>query len=178
MHADPRRLDRRWASTTRRTPVTKQSHGDVVFQEPPAGLLTYPTNRVIALMEDPDNVGNAIDELVAAGFSSGDMHVLCGPSGAERLGLSGRRSLGGCLYRYSRPVEGREDLKTYARHMKRGGLVVSIPAEADRVEIVARVVEKHGGHEMTHYGKGRRVQLEPWPDSVDEPQPPPGSGVG
>lgn len=158
--------------------MTEKSHGDVEFQEPPAGLLTYPTNRVIALMEDPDCVGDAIDELVAVGFSSEEMHILCGPSGAERLGRSARRSLGGSLYRYSRPVDGREDLRTYARHMQRGGLVVSIPTEADSVETVARVVESHGGHEMTYYGKGRRVRLESWPESMDELQPPPGPDAG
>jgi hypothetical protein len=160
--------------------VTEQSEGDLVFREPPAGLLTYPTNRVFALMEDPDGVGDAIDELVAAGFATDDMHIMVGPSGADRLGRSDRRGslVDGCLYRFSRPAEGREDIRTFARHMNRGGLVVSIPVEADTVDVVHRVVESHGGHKTTYYGKGRRVELEPWSDRVDEPQPPAGSGAG
>jgi hypothetical protein len=154
--------------------VIEQS--DLVFREPPKGLLTYPTNRVIALMEDPDGVGHAIDELAAAGFATDDMHVLVGPSGAERLG--GRRPFGGCLYRISQPLEAREDLTTYARHMKSGGLIVSIPVEPTTVDVVHRVVDSHGGRKMTYYGKGRRVELGPWADRVVEPQASQGSGAG
>jgi hypothetical protein len=100
------------------------------------------------------------------------MHILCGLTGAESLDRSGRRQpLGVHLYRFSRHSGEREDLKTYARHMDRGGLVVSVPVDPDSVEVIARVVERHGGHGMSHYGRGRRVTLAPASDGAEDPQP-------
>jgi hypothetical protein len=65
------------------------------FRAPPVDVPTSPVNRVIAVMDDPDEVASAIGHLVEVGYEREQIFVLCGPSGAERLDLSGRHHGGG-----------------------------------------------------------------------------------
>jgi RNA-directed DNA polymerase len=77
------------------------------------------------------------------------------------------------------------------RHVKRGtakSYVYSYPSKKALKAVMERVrrLSRQGTnltlpvllHTLNYYGKGRHVELGPWSDDVDEPQPPPGSGVG
>ena len=51
------------------------------FPEPPDGLLTAPENRVLALLDTPEEAAAAIDEPASTGFGRDEILVLCGPKG-------------------------------------------------------------------------------------------------
>lgn len=128
---------------------------------PPEGLVTYPTNRVRALMDDPDATTAAFEELVQAGFEGDDIVVLCGPGGAKRLDVSGRHhGLAGRLYRWiERLGDEHEELLAAGEHLEGGGLVMLVPADDDSKDDAARILKSHGGHRLVHFGKGHWESL-------------------
>jgi hypothetical protein len=143
--------------------MSEPNDSGMEFRAPPVDVPTSPVNRVIAVMDDPNEVASAIGHLVEVGYEREQIFVLCGPSGAERLDLSGRHhGLGGRLYRLAERVlagEEREELEHYAQHLKGGGLLVSVPADEKEKSAVADVLARYGGHEMTHFGKGHWERL-------------------
>ena len=136
--------------------MSDQSDGDVHFPDPPEGLITYPTNRVRALMDDPDQVVAAVEDLVQAGFERNDIFVLAGPQGAERLDVTGRHhGLRGRIYRFIEHLgDEYEQLVVAAEHMKAGGLLVMVPADDDNKDAAARILKARGGERLIHFGKG------------------------
>lgn len=133
---------------------------EVRFSEPPGGFLTYPVNKVVALMDNPDDVAVAIEDLIQAGFEREQIFVLCSPRGAERLDVSGgHHGLRGRLYRFREHLGGeREEIERAAKHMEGGGLSIFVPADEERKSIAAGVLASHG-HDMIHYGKSHWEQL-------------------
>jgi hypothetical protein len=131
------------------------------LHEPPAGLLTTPYDRIKALMDSPDDVGRAIDELAEAGFDREQIFVLCGPQGAERLDISGRHhGLRGRIYRFVEQLgDVRENLQASADHMSAGGFWVSVPADDADKGTVAGILGSHGAHDMVHYGQYHHERL-------------------
>ncbi len=125
------------------------------LHEPPNELLTYPYDRVKALMDSPDDVVAAIEELADAGFEREKIFVLCGPPGAARLDISGRHhGLRGRIYRLVEQLgDAREDLEQSAHHLKAGGFLVTVPADDESMSTVAEILGRHGGHDMIHYGQ-------------------------
>lgn len=128
---------------------------------PPEGLVTYPTNRVRALMDGPDTTTAAYEELVQAGFEGSDIFVLCGPQGAERLDVTGRHhGLAGRLYRWIEHLgDEHQELVAASEHLSAGGLVILVPADDDSKNDAARILKSHGGHRLVHFGKGHWESL-------------------
>lgn len=131
--------------------------------EPPDDVLGYPANRVIAVMDDPDEVAAAVEELSESGFPREELFVLCGRGGAERLDPSGRHhGLVGRLYRFAQHLgEEHEQWERYAEHMEAGGLMIVVPAGDENKRVAAGILGNHGGHEMVHYGTSQWVPLGP-----------------
>ena len=48
-------------------------------------FLTYPANKVISILNTPEELHAAVTELNNAGFQKEQLQVLCGEKGAERL---------------------------------------------------------------------------------------------
>jgi len=136
--------------------VAEQSDEDFAFPEPPEGLLTTPENRVIALLDGPDEAEAAIGELTAEGFERDQISVLCGPKGAERLDVSGRHhGLRGRIYRLVERIgDQRELLVRAGDHLAAGGLLLTVPADDSQKAAAARILGSHGGHDMAHFGRG------------------------
>jgi hypothetical protein len=141
--------------------VDEQRDEELHFPDPPEGLLSYPTNRVGAQMDDPDEVAAAIEELVQAGFERSDMYVLAGPEGAERLDVTGRHhGLRGRLYRFIEHLgDEHEALVDAAEHLSAGGLLIMVPADDDNRDAAARILKSHGGHRVLHFGKAHWESL-------------------
>jgi hypothetical protein len=135
--------------------VSEQRDEEVGFPEPPEGLLTYPTNRVGALMDDPDGVAAAIEDLVQAGFERSEMFVLAGPQGAERLDVTGRHhGLLGRIHRFIGQLgDEHEQLMAAAEHLRAGGFSILVPADDDSKDEVALILKAHGGHDVIHFGE-------------------------
>ncbi len=141
--------------------MSDQSNEDDRFPEPPEGLISYPTNRVRALMDDPDQVVAAVEDLVQAGFERSDIFVLAGPLGAERLDVSGRHhGLRGRIYRFIEHLGDEfEQLEVAAEHLRAGGVLIMVPADDDNKDAAARILKEHGGDRLIHFGKGHWESL-------------------
>ena len=126
------------------------------FPAPPDDLLTYNVDRVISILDDPQSVQGAIDELVKAGFPANDIYVLSGPEGAARLDLSGKHhGLRGRIYRFvERLGDERPWLEHHSTLMKRGGFGVSLPADQEGKASAAEILTRHGGRHTAYFGKG------------------------
>ena len=120
-------------------------------------------NRVLALLDRPDEVAAAIDELVSAGFGGDEIFVLCGPNRAERLDVSGGdHGLRGRTYRIlERMGDGREVLLCSGEHLAARGLEVIVPGDEETKPMAVRILADHGGHEIAHFGKGHWEPLGP-----------------
>jgi hypothetical protein len=136
--------------------VAEQSDEGFAFPEPPEGLIKAPENSVIALLDGPDEVEAAIGELTAEGFEPDRISVLCGPKGAERLDVSGRHhGLRGRIYRLVERIgDQRELLVRAGDHLAAGGLLLMVPADDSQKAAAARILGRHGGHDMAHFGRG------------------------
>ena len=133
-----------------------RSDEELGFPEPPDGLLTAPVDRVMALMDGPDETEAAIEDLSEAGFDRDEIFVLCGPEGAERLDVFGRHhGLRGRIYRLVEWIgDERALLLRSGDHLAAGGLVMTVPADDSEKTTAARILGQHGAHGMAHFGKG------------------------
>jgi hypothetical protein len=133
----------------------ERSDEGLAFPEPPEGLLKAPEDSVVALLDGPDEAEAAIGELTAEGFERDRIYVLCGPKGAERLDVSGRHhGLRGRIYRLVEWIGDEKELLLRSRdHLAAGGLVMTVPADDSRKGAAARILGRHGAHDMAHFGR-------------------------
>ncbi len=143
--------------------MDERSHEQPDFPEPPDGLLTAPENRVLAFLDTPDQAAAAIDELASTGFGRDEIFVLCGPEGASRLDVTGvHHGLRGRAYRILEWAGDERDLLLRSGdHLGAGGLVLTVPVEETTKAEAARILARHGGREITHFGRGHWVRLGP-----------------
>jgi hypothetical protein len=125
------------------------------FKAPTEGFLTYPKNKVIALLDDTGSVRCALTDLVRAGFDKEGIDVLSGPEGAARLDVDGRQH--GFKARIYRLVERVSDtsewLQRHADHIAQGGFGVTVPADKTRKTQAAEILGRHGAHDRAYFGK-------------------------
>jgi hypothetical protein len=121
-------------------------------------------HRVVALMDDADEVTQAVDELEAAGFRRSETYVLHGKPGAEHLDVFGRRhGLRGMLQRRSEEVFGDESL-VYPRageHLETGGFMIFVPAGKKSKDTAAGILIEHGAHDVHYYARWHLETLYP-----------------
>jgi hypothetical protein len=132
--------------------------GDLTpLREPPKGFLTDgDVDRVLAVLDDPTQVTEAIEDLAHEGFDPEEIVVLSGPEGAARLEASDHKhGLLGRLSRFAELVLGDEpeERERYEQELAAGRLLVAVPAGEDLKAKVAEVLGRHGAHDMEHFGK-------------------------
>jgi len=139
------------------------SDDESAFPEPPEGLVKPDEDSVVAFLGEPDQAQAAMDELVAQGFDRDSIWVLCGPTGAERLDVSGRQhGLRGRVYRLIEWMGDEKGILFRARdHLSAGGLVMSVPADEEKKATAARILGAHGATRMAHFGPDHWEPLGP-----------------
>lgn len=127
---------------------------------------TYPTDHLLAVVDDPSAADAAVDRLRARGFATEDVRVLRGPedvSGLEGLG-TGR----GPLRRMIRIVQfmtmdQMPDFRLYEAAIAAGRTVVAVHVRDVRATRLARdVLAAAGGHFMNRYGRLSTEELSRW----------------
>jgi hypothetical protein len=115
------------------------------------GFLSYPTNKVIAILRTPEELKGAITELNNTGFKKDRVQVACGEKAAERLDVDGEHH--GFLSKAYRAAE-LNDLKEYESELLAGHFLVAVdaPDETERTR-VSNILEAHGGERVTFYGR-------------------------
>jgi hypothetical protein len=137
--------------------------------------LGYPTNRLLAVIDDPAEAAAAMAELQASGIATRDLETLRGDEGADRVDGTGRVSgWGGRLRRAFAfaLMDQLVDFAAYERALRNGRAVVMVRVNGDAPKAAAyETVKRHGGHFINYYGRFATEELEMWrgpePDIAD-----------
>jgi hypothetical protein len=117
----------------------------------------YPTNRLLAVIDDPAAAAAALAELKAAGFADRDLEILRGEESADRMDGTGEVS--GWLGRLRRAfdftlMDQLVDFATYERALRDGRAVVMVHVHGDAPkEEALQILKRHGAHFMNYYGR-------------------------
>jgi hypothetical protein len=119
----------------------------------------YPTNHVLAVLNDREHADSAVADLKGGGFMESEIHVGTGVAAADDVGASpGRTGVAGLLLRFAERIGiADEELETkhrYEQAMRDNHFVVSVatPTE-ERKDRAAEILRKHGGHTVSFFGK-------------------------
>ncbi len=130
-----------------------------------ARSLTYPTDHLLGVIDDPSAGDAAAARLADEGFMPGDVTLLRGPEDARRIDGLGR---GGLLLRLVRIVQfttmdQMPDFRTYEAAIAAGRTVVAVrvrdPAAVRRTR---DVLAAYGAHFMNRYGRFSTEEISPW----------------
>lgn len=126
----------------------------------------YPTNRLLAVIDDPVDAAAALAELKAAEFNDRDLEILRGAESADRMDGTGEVS--GWLGRLRRAfdftlMDQLVDFATYERALRDGRAVVMVHVHGDAPKEQAhQVFKRHGGHFINYYGRFATEELGLW----------------
>jgi len=129
--------------------------------------LTYPTDHLLAVFDDPGDAAAAAVDLGRAGFATSDITILRGGEGVERLepstGGTGRwtRLLRAVQYV---TMDQMPDFPAYVAALRDGRAIVAVhaPGPHERRVEARDVLEQHRGHFMNFFGKYATEELVPW----------------
>ena len=131
-------------------------------------MITYPTNRLIGVIDTPLGASAAASALASAGFPPDGIVVLVGDEGRDRLG-----KLGASPNALSRVVrffqfvlmDQTPDFLVYEASIAEGRAVVAVTAGGgDRARMLraSRVLEQHGGHFLNFFGRFQTEEVSLW----------------
>jgi hypothetical protein len=130
------------------------------------GSFAYPTNHLLAVVDDPAAAATAAPDLIAAGFSTDDVTVLRGDEGADQL--DGLGTVGGPWRRIVRvlqfmTMDQMPDFLTYEAALRDGRAVVAVRVRDRRSMLAARDrLLESGGHFMNFFGRLSTEELVRW----------------
>jgi hypothetical protein len=139
-------------------------------------MITYPTNRLIGVVDTPAGAFAAADALAAAGFSPEGIVVLVGEEGRDRLARLG--ALPNVLSRVVRVfqfllMDQTPDFLAYEAAIAEGRAVVAVTAgggDRERMLRAAAVLAAHGAHFLNFFGRFQTEEVSLW--RGDEPSIP------
>ena len=131
-----------------------------------APTIGYPTNRLLAVIDDPAEAAAAMAELQAAGFVARDLDLLRGDEGADRI--DGTGDVSGWIGRLRRAfdftlMDQLVDFAAYERALRDGRAVVMVHLHGDGPkEAARRILKRHGAHFVNYYGRFATEELDLW----------------
>ena len=126
----------------------------------------YPTNRLVAVIDDPAEAAAAMAELTAAGIPARDLDVLRGEEGADRM--DGTGAVSGWLGRLRRAfdftlMDQLVDFAAYERALRDGRAVVMVHVHGDAPKAAAHeILKRHRAHFVNYYGRFATEELDLW----------------
>jgi hypothetical protein len=126
----------------------------------------YPTNRLLAVIDDPARAAAALADLKAVGFTDRDLEILRGEESADRMDGTGEVS--GWLGRLRRAfdftlMDQLVDFATYERALRDSRAVVMVRVHGDEPKAQALIaLKRHGGHFINYYGRFATEELGLW----------------
>ncbi|MDP4218856.1 MAG: hypothetical protein Q8916_05570 [Bacteroidota bacterium] len=100
----------------------------------PDRLMTYPSQRVCAIIDERDNASCALDALIKSGTREEDIEILYGKEGIDLLnpGASGHGFFSKIADKFQSFGElGRKLINSYESALRQGGYVFVIPSYSD-----------------------------------------------
>ena len=129
------------------------------------GAIGYPTNRLLAAIDDPAEAAAAHAELAADGFATRDLEILRGDEGADRMDgrATSRAGSVGCGAFDFTLMDQLVDFAWYEWALRHGRAVVMVRVRGDEPKAAAYAVPKrHGGHFINYYGRFATEELDLW----------------
>ena len=129
-------------------------------------MITYPTQRLLAVIDDPDRAHDAVAALQSSGVAAADIRLLLGEEGRVDLGRLGRRP--NVLSRAVRVfqfmlMDQLPDFLVYERALLDGRAVLAVHvANRDAMLAARRVLDGFGAHFMNHFGRLYTEELTLW----------------
>jgi hypothetical protein len=129
-------------------------------------FIGYPTNRLLAVLDDPVDAAAAMAELQGAGIATRDLDVLRGDEGADRM--DGTGNVAGWLARLRRAfdftlMDQLVDFAAYEQALRDGRAVVMVHVHSDDLKTAAhRVLKRQHGHFINYYGRFATEELDAW----------------
>ena len=118
----------------------------------------YPENRLLGVVDSPDQVSRTLDALTSSGFPESDIEIICGASAANKLRANtGRTGLTNVVMRLVESLGMPDDetqIKTqYADLLESGGYLVAVKAAtAERKADAVRILKDNGGRSINFFG--------------------------
>ncbi len=139
-------------------------------------MITYPTNRLLGVIDVPTDAAGAVDALTGAAFEPSEVVMLVGDEGRDRLGRLGQHPNA-----FSRLVRALQftlmdqtpDFLVYEHALLDGRAVIAVHvADRDRMLEAAAVLERHGAHFLNYFGRLSTEEVSMWRgEEVDIPDP-------
>jgi hypothetical protein len=126
----------------------------------------YPTNRLLAVVDDPAQAAAAIAEITGSGIATRDIEILRGDEGADRMDGTGEVS--GRLSRLRRAfdftlMDQLVDFAWYEWALRDGRAVVMVHIHGDGPKAAAQaILRRHGAHFVNYYGRFATEELVVW----------------
>ena len=126
----------------------------------------YPTNRLLAVFDEPTDAAAALAECGASGIATRDLDILRGDEGADRM--DGTGDVSGWLGRLRRAfdftlMDQLVDFAVYERALRDGRAVVMVHVHGDAPKAAAHgILKRHGGHFINYYGRFATEELQRW----------------
>ena len=128
-------------------------------------MITYPTSRLLGVIDRPDDGPAAVQALLAAGVADA-VDLLAGEDGLDRLGRLG--SPPGPLSRIVRAfqfmsMDQTPDFLVYERALLDGRAVIAVKVTGrERMRAAAGVLERQGAHFLNYFGRYMTEEITLW----------------
>ena len=129
-------------------------------------MITYPTRKLLGVIDDPERARAAVAALQANGVPAADVRLLLGEEGRVDLGRLGPRP--NLLSRAVRvfqfmSMDQLPDFLVYERALLDGRAVLAVHvANRDAMLAVRAVLERFGAHFLNHFGRLYTEELTLW----------------
>jgi hypothetical protein len=129
-------------------------------------MITYPTRKVLGVIDDPDRAAEAVAALEASGVPASDVRLLIGDEGRRGLATLGSRP--NLLSRTIRvfqfmSMDQLPDFLVYERALEDGRAVVAVHvANRAAMQGTREVLERFGAHFLNHFGRLSTEELSMW----------------
>ena len=138
---------------------------------PARPMITYPTQRLLAVIDDPGACEGGGDGARRGRRRAGDVEVLAGTDGRAQLAALGSRP--NPLSRLVRAfqflsMDQLPDFLVYERAIEDGRAVVAVRVTSrDRIATLRPILERFGAHFMNYFGRLSTEEISLW--RGDEP---------
>jgi hypothetical protein len=142
----------------KQTPVDSTSGSDFTFD---------PTDKVVGIIDDANDVKDALRDLTAAGFTTQELELLTDEAGAGRIDLSdAEHEVLVHIFRSTQKLPAFYDapglLKRIKQELVEGHYFVAVsPDDATSRERAHEILKAHRGHFINFYGRWAAQGLEP-----------------
>jgi hypothetical protein len=129
-------------------------------------MITYPTQRLLGVIDDPARAREAADALVETGVARTAVDVLAGSDGRALLAALGTRP--NVLSRLVRAVQFLSmdqlpDFLVYERAIDDGRAVIAVRvADRRRIPATRAVLERFGAHFLNYFGRLSTEEISLW----------------